>query len=284
MTARSPVGDGVVVLRHVRRHGGAIAGFARAVQAGDADAAMAELAPKTPTCDWLALDPSDPAKTEQLDVIRGCAVDSGRAVIEAARAGDATTAIDALGSFRLLCAHRRGPEGVGRGWTTSRTGSEVRRRRVHHGRDLVRRAPADRHRERLRARPLQRRHGVVVESRSRAMVAAFERGGAIAEVSPTRLAAVDTVYAMTVHKSQGSQFNVVAFMLPSRRLADPDPRAALHGGHPGPGTADPRRHRGSDPGRHRPADHPGLGPPAGPLGRAGLTRLSCAFAATGAFH
>jgi exodeoxyribonuclease V alpha subunit len=45
-------------------------------------------------------------------------------------------------------------------------------------------------------------------------VAAFERGDQIARVSPARLAAVDTVYAMTVHKSQGSQFDVVAFMLP----------------------------------------------------------------------
>ena len=33
-------------------------------------------------------------------------------------------------------------------------------------------------------------------------------------MSPTRLAAVDTVYAMTVHKSQGSQFHTVAFLLP----------------------------------------------------------------------
>ena len=37
----------------------------------------------------------------------------------------------------------------------------------------------------------------------------------IAEVSPTRLAAVDTVYAMTVHKSQGSQYRAVAFLVPS---------------------------------------------------------------------
>jgi exodeoxyribonuclease V alpha subunit len=47
------------------------------------------------------------------------------------------------------------------------------------------------------------------------LVATFSRGDAIAEVSPARLAAVDTVYAMTVHKSQGSQFDVVAFLLPS---------------------------------------------------------------------
>ena len=34
-------------------------------------------------------------------------------------------------------------------------------------------------------------------------------------MSPTRLAAVDTVYAMTVHKSQGSQFHTVAFLVPA---------------------------------------------------------------------
>jgi exodeoxyribonuclease V alpha subunit len=33
-------------------------------------------------------------------------------------------------------------------------------------------------------------------------------------VRPTRLSAVDTVYAMTVHKSQGSQFDTVAVLLP----------------------------------------------------------------------
>ena len=57
--------------------------------------------------------------------------------------------------------------------------------------------------------------GVVVATGDGRLVAAFSRGDAIAEVSPTRLAAVDTVYAMTVHKSQGSQFDVVAFLLPS---------------------------------------------------------------------
>jgi exodeoxyribonuclease V alpha subunit len=55
---------------------------------------------------------------------------------------------------------------------------------------------------------------VVIASEGDRLVAAFERRGAIAEVSPTRLAAVDTVYAMTVHKSQGSQFTTVGVVLP----------------------------------------------------------------------
>jgi exodeoxyribonuclease V alpha subunit len=33
-------------------------------------------------------------------------------------------------------------------------------------------------------------------------------------VSPARLGAVDTVFAMTVHKGQGSQFDTVAVVLP----------------------------------------------------------------------
>ncbi len=56
--------------------------------------------------------------------------------------------------------------------------------------------------------------GVVVTTPGGRTVVAFDRGDQILEVSPTRLAAVDTVYAMTVHKSQGSQFGTVAVVLP----------------------------------------------------------------------
>ncbi len=42
-------------------------------------------------------------------------------------------------------------------------------------------------------------------------------GGEILEFSPARLSAVETVHVMTVHKSQGSQFDTVATLLP-----DPD--------------------------------------------------------------
>src|SRR5262249_51285576 len=55
--------------------------------------------------------------------------------------------------------------------------------------------------------------GVVVSSGER-IVAAFERGDDLLEYSPTRLGAIDTVYAMTIHKSQGSQFRSAAVLLP----------------------------------------------------------------------
>ena len=56
--------------------------------------------------------------------------------------------------------------------------------------------------------------GVVVARPGGRIVAAFERQGEVVDVSPARLAAVETVYAMTVHKAQGSQFDTVAVLLP----------------------------------------------------------------------
>ena len=57
--------------------------------------------------------------------------------------------------------------------------------------------------------------GVVVASTDGAgLQAVFERRGELVGLSPHRLTAVDTVYAMTVHKAQGSQFDEVALLLP----------------------------------------------------------------------
>jgi exodeoxyribonuclease V alpha subunit len=56
--------------------------------------------------------------------------------------------------------------------------------------------------------------GVVVQSDDGRVSAAFERGADIIEFTPTRLGAVETVYAMTIHKSQGSQFDTAAVLLP----------------------------------------------------------------------
>jgi exodeoxyribonuclease V alpha subunit len=55
--------------------------------------------------------------------------------------------------------------------------------------------------------------GVLVQSAER-VVAAFERGGGVIEYSPSRLGAGDIVYAMTIHESQGSQFDAAAVLLP----------------------------------------------------------------------
>jgi exodeoxyribonuclease V alpha subunit len=56
--------------------------------------------------------------------------------------------------------------------------------------------------------------GVVVVTDDGRATAVFERRGEPVAVSPSRLGAVETVHAMTVHKSQGSQFDEVAVVLP----------------------------------------------------------------------
>jgi exodeoxyribonuclease V alpha subunit len=56
--------------------------------------------------------------------------------------------------------------------------------------------------------------GVVVAREEGGVAVAFRRGNEVVTVSPSRLSDVDTVFAMTVHKSQGSEFDEVAIVLP----------------------------------------------------------------------
>ena len=262
-----------MLLRHVRRHKGAIAAFARAVQAGNADAALAELGADDSNVDWLALDPSDPATVGQLQVIHDCAVESGRAVIEAAQDGDAEAALDALEGFRLLCAHRRGPEGV-RAWTRHIERwleAEVEGFAAGEGWYLGRPLIVTENDYSLDL--FNGDVGVVVKGAVRPMEAAFRRGDTVLPVSTARLAAVDTVYAMTVHKSQGSQFDVVAFLLPSADSRILTRELLYTAATRARRAADPGRHGRLDPLRHRAADHAGLRPAAGAVGR-GPARLT----------
>ena len=78
---------------------------------------------------------------------------------------------------------------------------------------LVRRPAADRDGERLRLQLFNGDTGVVV-GRGRSSRGRLRAGRRDHPGSPTRLASVDTVYAMTIHKSQGSQFDTVAVLLP----------------------------------------------------------------------
>ena len=56
--------------------------------------------------------------------------------------------------------------------------------------------------------------GVIVQSDPDHALATFERGERLLSFSPLRLGAVETVYAMTIHKSQGSQYGTAAVLLP----------------------------------------------------------------------
>ena len=205
------VADGIVLLDRGRRFGPAVATVADAIRTGDGDAVVAGLRRGGSAVRWLETDAAEPAGEEAVAEIRDEAVSSIRAVLIAARAGDARAALEALGAFRLLCAHRRGPHGVS--WWSDRierwledevdTGG-----RWYAGRPLL--VTQNDYGLRL----YNGDTGVVVAIESGGVAAAFDRGGEVLTVGPGRLDAVETVYAMTIHKSQGSQFGTAAVVLP----------------------------------------------------------------------
>jgi len=211
--ADTPVADGIAVLRTGHRFGGGIERLAEAIHAGDADGAIAVLTGSPEDITWIDVDAGDPASLDRLSPIRDGAVSTGLAMIEAARGGDAARALHELGAFRVLCAHRRGPYGVAT-WTP----------RIETW--LAGRLPGFNTEQWYVGRPLlvsENDHairlyngdtGVVTASETGRATAAFERQGEVVSFSPSRLAAVETVYAMTIHKAQGSQFDAAAVLLP----------------------------------------------------------------------
>ena len=209
------VADGIVVLGTVHRFGGGIARLAEAIRSGDADAVVGVLAGGSENITWIASDAGEAAALGRLSPVRDRAVAAGLAVVEAARAGDAARAIRELGAFRVLCAHRRGPHGVAtwmpriEGWLAAELPGFGAEGRWYVGRPLL--VTENDHGIRL----YNGDTGVVVSSATSGRpTAAFERQGGVVTFSPARLAAVETVYAMTVHKSQGSQFDTAAVLLP----------------------------------------------------------------------
>ena len=265
----SPIGDGIVVLRRVHRYEGSIGVLAEAIQTGDGDAAIGLLASGEADVCWIPIDlGGDRADTsDSLEVLRAAAVESGQRLVEAARAGLAGQALEALAAFRLLCAHRRGPEGVStwmtvvERWLASAIPGLATERTWYAGRPLL--VTENDYSLQL----YNGDTGVVVAAGPDRLMAAFERAGDVIEISPTRLAAVDTVYAMTVHKAQGSQFATVAVLLPGPDSPILTRELLYTAVTPRPADAPRRRHRRVDPGRHLPAHSPGLRAPDVALGR-----------------
>lgn len=208
------LGEGIVVLQRVHRFGGGIARLAEAVRRGDGDGAVAILTARPDDLTWIPLDLEEVAAEDQLEALRAAAVSSGRAVIEAAIAGAEEDALDAVRRFRLLCAHRRGPHGVAtwnariEGWLAAEFEELDFGSQAYVGRPLL--VTENDYELQL----YNGDTGVIVQVSPHEVQAVFDRGGQPLRISPTRLEAIETVYAMTIHKSQGSQFETAAVLLP----------------------------------------------------------------------
>ncbi|MDF2978158.1 MAG: exodeoxyribonuclease alpha subunit [Actinomycetospora sp.] len=207
------VRGGVTVLDRTWRFHGTIAALAGAIRAGEADAAMDALRAGEHDVVFVEdadLTVRDPAGLRTLrEEVVGAASETELAALD----GDAPLALDHLDEHRLLCAHRRGPYGV------TRWAADVERWLLEAG------PVADRDEEWYPGRPLlvtanDHDRGVyngdtgVVVATAKGPRAVFARGDAPIEIAPSLLDGVTTVYAMTVHRAQGSQFARVSVILP----------------------------------------------------------------------
>lgn len=135
-----------------------------------------------------------------------------RRMREAAEAGDVERALAELASARILCAHRRGPTGVSR-WNALAEewmrGPQTGRGTWYAGRPVL----VTRNDPRL---GLANGDTGVVVRRGDDLQVAFPRGtGEEPLLLPhIVLSDVETCFAMTVHKSQGSEYPSVALVLP----------------------------------------------------------------------
>lgn len=213
---RDRVERGVVTLQRGHRFGGGIAQVAAAINRGDADAVVALVA--DPELSEVSLVPPD-----ELDGVRDDVEAWGAAMSRAGEQGDAAGALDALDAHRVLCAHRDGSWGV-QGWSRrvvewlvggeagtwqgrSPGAGTATSAIPHPGEPLLVTA------NNRQTAAFNGDSGVVIRSGDTLEVV-FRRGSEIRRLHPTRLADVVPLYAMTIHRSQGSQFDGVTVVLP----------------------------------------------------------------------
>ncbi|MFN2320676.1 MAG: exodeoxyribonuclease V subunit alpha [Dermatophilaceae bacterium] len=197
-------------LRTVHRFGETIGALAEALRTGDADGVIAALSAGSDEVEWVQGD--DPTSA-----LRGIVTRHALVVLAAARAGDADSAMVALGAHRLLCAHREGPFGV-RTWnrhTETWLGEETGLtfyEPMYVGRPLLVTAND------YATGVLNGDTGVVVASTTPdgtpVRMAVVEGAGGAQRFAPSRLGDVDTMHAMTIHKAQGSQAREITVLLP----------------------------------------------------------------------
>ena len=198
----------VVQLKRNRRSNPEIGLLAEAIQTGDADAVLALVAAGSA----VTLQPYDGTQSiTDFDVLTGDLRATAEAVRTAALAGDGDAANRALASHRVLCAHREGPFGVGRWSREGRLwlaeqfdgyGCDVG---AWLGQPLLITRNSD--------MAANGDTAVVVQVEGRLM-ASVDRGQGSVLVDPVLLDDAADLHAMTIHKSQGSQFDVVSVVLP----------------------------------------------------------------------
>ena len=210
--AAAGIRDCIVQLTHNYRYrsDSGIGRLARAVNAGDIEEVFAALG------GGGGVTQIDPAPDGTLGPVLEQMVADGFAAYLAA--DDPLERLHALSRFRVLCAHRRGPFGVesvnARIEACLAADGRVRPETTFYvGRPLL----ITRNDYQLEL--FNGDVGIIAADPDQpgARVAVFlAADGAPRRLAPSRLPPHETVFAMTVHKSQGSEFDAVAVLLPEQ--------------------------------------------------------------------
>ena len=205
LTGAPAVAPAVVRLRHNFRFAGTIQELATAIREGDAEGALAALG--RDGAEVRLLDP-DQARGE----LRARCVTAGGQLFAAASARRQDAALASLDAHRLLCAHRHGPYGVAdwsrtvRAWLVDDVPGFSAEGEFYVGRPVMMTSNA------AELGLFNGDTGVVLAGdRPEAL---FATGAGARRYSPYQLDGPPTVHAMTIHKSQGSQFREVSVVLP----------------------------------------------------------------------
>ena len=210
-TGATGLGDVVVQLRRNFRFSAksGIGALAAATVVSDAAKVLTVLAAATPGTIGL----TTPAAGETAAIVSGLAAKGYAPYLTAA---DVPTAYARFLGFRILCAHRRGEAGV-------ETLNPAIEQRLAGDGLIPPRA------EWYRGRPVMVTQndaalrlyngdvGLAWPDAAGVLLVHFPDGkGGFRTLQPTRLPPHETVYAMTVHKSQGSEFGRVVLVLPEK--------------------------------------------------------------------
>jgi exodeoxyribonuclease V alpha subunit len=197
----------VAALRTSHRFGRTIGALAEAIRAGDADRVVTQLRSGDEHVEFI--EDGDPASS-----LRAVLLPHALRLREAAITGDVEMALTTLDEHRLLCAHRRGPFGVQhwnqqvQRWLAEETGQPAWSP-WYPGRPLLVTAND------YGLRVYNGDTGVAVAGAEglRAFIAGAT--GPL-DFATSRLADVETMHAMTIHKSQGSQADEVTVLVPQQ--------------------------------------------------------------------
>ena len=175
------------------------------VRLADADTVMDILREGGEGLTWV-----DPLGTpEDIGALRKLVVDHARTSVEIALSGNYDEAVRHKLALQVLCGVRRGPNGVS-GWNmlVEDALADFVTGRWYLGRPVL--VTENDGSTKLSNGDV----GVVCAGADGQRVVAFGEPGTVRTFAPTRLPNVETVHALTIHKSQGSEYDHAVVVLP----------------------------------------------------------------------